>query len=99
MAICVIAVVGVAPCQCFSPGENHTTSPGRPNFLSRAARALNPAETRRDDQGLTERMCVPSGAGSRLERDAGASHTCWFGRLEQRINANGAGEILRRSLT
>src|SRR6184192_3910882 len=29
MAMCVIAVVGVAPCQCFSPGENHTTSPGR----------------------------------------------------------------------
>jgi len=29
MAMCVIAVVGVAPCQCLSPGENHTTSPGR----------------------------------------------------------------------
>src|ERR1700761_3704411 len=25
----VIADVGVAPCQCFSSGENHTTSPGR----------------------------------------------------------------------
>src|SRR5687767_5235893 len=25
----VIAVVGAAPCQCFSPGENQTTSPGR----------------------------------------------------------------------
>src|SRR5439155_12240362 len=29
MATCVMAVVGPAPCQCFSPGENHTTSPGR----------------------------------------------------------------------
>src|SRR6058998_2428702 len=29
MAICVIAVVGVAPCQCFSLGANQTTSPGR----------------------------------------------------------------------
>src|SRR5262249_28041160 len=29
MAMCVIAVVAVAPCQCFSPGGNHTTSPGR----------------------------------------------------------------------
>jgi hypothetical protein len=29
MAICVIAVVSVAPCQCFSPGEKQTTSPGR----------------------------------------------------------------------
>src|SRR3954467_11595270 len=28
MAMCVIAVVGVAPCQCFSPGGNQTTSPG-----------------------------------------------------------------------
>ena len=26
--ICVIAVVGAAPCQCFSPGEDHITSPG-----------------------------------------------------------------------
>ena len=24
-----MAVVGVAPCQCFSPGANQTTSPGR----------------------------------------------------------------------
>src|SRR5882762_6575281 len=29
MAMCVIAVVEVAPCQCFSPGGHHTTSPGR----------------------------------------------------------------------
>ena len=25
--MCVMAVVGAAPCQCFSPGENQTTSP------------------------------------------------------------------------
>ena len=29
IAICVIAVVGAAPCQCFSPGANQMTSPGR----------------------------------------------------------------------
>src|ERR671928_2024221 len=29
MAIWVMAVVCVAPCQCFSPGGNQTTSPGR----------------------------------------------------------------------
>src|ERR1700738_3991660 len=29
MAMCVMAVVAVAPCQCFSPGENQITSPGR----------------------------------------------------------------------
>src|SRR5207244_5139321 len=29
MAMWVIAVCGVAPCQCFSSGGNQTTSPGR----------------------------------------------------------------------
>src|SRR5260370_35501762 len=29
MAMCVIAVLEVAPCQCFSPGGHQTTSPGR----------------------------------------------------------------------
>src|SRR5712692_1575867 len=29
MAICVMAVVAVAPCQCFSPGGHQITSPGR----------------------------------------------------------------------
>src|SRR5436190_5683415 len=29
MAIWLIAVLGEAPCQCFSFGGNHTTSPGR----------------------------------------------------------------------
>src|SRR5437773_3911387 len=29
MAMCVMAVVFVAPCQCFSPGGHQTTSPGR----------------------------------------------------------------------
>ena len=28
MAMCVIAVVGAAPCQCFTPGGIQTTSPG-----------------------------------------------------------------------
>jgi hypothetical protein len=28
MAICVMLVVAVAPGQCFSAGENQTTSPG-----------------------------------------------------------------------
>src|SRR5258706_6545029 len=27
--MCVMAVVEVAPCQCFSPGGHQTTSPGR----------------------------------------------------------------------
>src|SRR4029077_3957550 len=37
MAICVIAVVGVAPCQCFSLGANQTTSPGRISSIGPAS--------------------------------------------------------------
>jgi hypothetical protein len=33
MAMCVIAVVGVAPCQCFNPAGNQTTSPGRTSSI------------------------------------------------------------------
>ena len=68
----------------------------RPNFLDRTALALNPPKTRRDDQRLTEWMCMPGGVSTRLERDTCATHTCRFGCLEQRINANCAGKIFRR---
>ena len=49
------AVVGVASCQRFSLNENrhHIASP---NFLDSAALALDPAETRGDDQRLAEPM-------------------------------------------
>src|SRR5213082_3078270 len=91
MAMCVIAVVGVAPCQCFSPGANQTTSPGR-IFSIGVALALNPAKTGRDNQRLTEWMCMPGSASTRLEGDACATNASRFGCLEQRINANRAGE-------
>src|SRR5205823_4320674 len=47
IAMCVIAVVVAAPCQCFSPGANQMTSPGRicsTDPPSRCARPL-PAVT------------------------------------------------------
>jgi hypothetical protein len=50
----------------------------RPDFLYRAAPTLHPSETGRDDQHLTEWMRMPGGPGTRFERDAGASNTCWF---------------------
>ena len=71
MAIWVIAVVGAAPCQCFSPGGIQTTSPG-PDFLDGASPALRPAATGRHDQSLAQRMSVPCGPGAGLECDAGA---------------------------
>src|ERR1700731_2280902 len=42
MAIWVIAVVGVAPCQCFSPGGIQTTSPGRISSTGPSQRCARP---------------------------------------------------------
>src|SRR5438105_4760715 len=42
-AMCVMAVVGEAPCQCFSPGGNHTTSPGRISSTGPLQRCARPA--------------------------------------------------------
>src|SRR6476469_4402465 len=42
MAICIIAVVGDAPCQCFSPGGNQTTSPGRISSIGPPQRCARP---------------------------------------------------------
>src|SRR5207245_4474580 len=42
MAICVIAVVAVAPCQCFSPGGNQTTSPGRISSIGPPSHCTQP---------------------------------------------------------
>src|SRR5439155_27058960 len=47
-----------------------------------------------DDQGLAERVRVPGGPGTGLERDTGARHACRIGGLEQRVNAHRAGEPL-----
>src|SRR5579884_1667507 len=42
MAMCVMAVVGAAPCQCFSPGWNQTTSPGRISSIGPPQRCARP---------------------------------------------------------
>src|SRR5690349_13421252 len=42
MATCIIAVVGVAPCQCFSPGGNHTTSPAKISSIGPPQRCTRP---------------------------------------------------------
>ena len=53
MAMWVMAVVGVAPCQCFSPGGNQITSPGRISSIGPAP-ALRQAAAGRHDQGLAQ---------------------------------------------
>src|SRR5579872_6432570 len=40
--MCVMAVVGAAPCQCFSPGSNQTTSPGRISSMGPPQRCARP---------------------------------------------------------
>src|SRR5437773_8132138 len=71
----------------------------RPNFLDRSAPTLSPSESRRDEQRLTEWMCMPSGASTRLESDACPANTRRFGCLEQRVNPNCPGKIFGRSLS
>src|SRR6266404_9877013 len=40
--MCVMAVVGIAPCQCFSLGANQTTSPGRISSIGPPSRCAHP---------------------------------------------------------
>src|SRR6266487_50681 len=40
--MCVIAALGDAPCQCFSPGANQTTSPGRISSIGPPQRCAQP---------------------------------------------------------
>jgi hypothetical protein len=70
----------------------------RPDFLDRATPPLHPPETERNDQRLTEWMCMSCGAGTRFERNARCTGTCRFMRFEEWVNANCASEPLCRSL-
>src|ERR1017187_8803111 len=42
MAMCVRAVAGAAPCQCFSPGGNQMMSPGRISSIGPPQRCASP---------------------------------------------------------
>src|SRR6185437_11531805 len=86
---------GAVPVLLARREPDHVT---RPDFLDRAALALHPAEARGDDQGLAERMRMPGGPRTGLEEDDGAPDPGRIGRLEQRVDAYRAGEILGRSL-
>src|SRR4051794_40300572 len=66
--MCVIAVVGVAPCQCFSPGGNHTTSPGRISSTGPPSRCAQP-------QPLVTINVWPSGCVCHAVRAPGSNVT------------------------
>ena len=97
MAMWVMAVVGEAPCQCFSPGANQTTSPGRISSTGPPSRCAQP-QPGGDDQRLAERMGVPGRARARLEGDRGPCTRSGARRVEQRVDAHRAGEPVARAL-
>ena len=67
------------------------------DLLDGTAFDLHPAAASRDNEPLAERMRMPGRPGTRLERDAGCTRTSGSVWVEQGINANGAGEPIRRS--
>jgi hypothetical protein len=60
--------------------------------------ALRPAAARRDDERLPQRMRVPVGARTRLERHCRTGVTGRRGRRVERVDAHGSGKPLRRAL-
>lgn len=66
----------------------------RPDFLNGGAPFLHKADAGRNDERLTERMRVPSGACARLESDGCAAYPGRPAPFETVVDADGAGEIL-----
>jgi hypothetical protein len=60
------------------------------------ALALGPATAGGDDEGLTQGVGMPIGAGARLKGDAGAGDPSGRRRIIQRVEADRTGEILCR---
>src|SRR5439155_21082174 len=68
------------------------------DLLDRPAPALAAADAAGHDQRLAERVGVPGGAGAGFEGDAGPGDAGRRGRREQRVDADRAGEPIRRPL-
>src|SRR2546427_5995331 len=88
MAMCVIAVVAFAPCQCFSPGldRDHITWS---NLLDRAIPGLYQAAASCHDQGLAQRVGMPIRPSARLKRNTGPNCMCWvLDRKSTRLNSS-----------
>ena len=85
MAMCVMAVVGAGPVPVlFARREPHHVA--GPDFLDRPALPLHPAAAAGHDQRLAQRVGVPRGACTRLERDAGPADA-------GRVGASNSGSI------
>src|SRR5215469_16625341 len=67
------------------------------DLLDRGALALHPSEPGGDDQHLPERMRMPRGASTRLERDLAGTDARGLRRLEQRVDTNRPGEPVFRT--
>src|SRR5437016_267103 len=85
MAMCVIATVVVAPCQCFTFGGHHTTSPARisSTFPSHVWVQPHPHVTTSD---------CPNGCVCQAVRAPGSNVT------RAQLNRAGAGAFIRGSM-
>jgi hypothetical protein len=89
MAMCVMAVVGLAPCQCFSPAGIEITAPGV-DLFDPSAFAQSPTPPRRSRltsgrvDGCATRCAHPA---QRSRLPGGPS---WSVGIEQRINPHSA---------
>ena len=93
MAMCVMAVVArrAVPMLLTRRERDHVAGP---DLLDRATPALSAAAACRHDQRLAQRVGVPGGPGAGLERDAGAERHAPDRGLEERVDADRAGELL-----
>jgi AraC-like DNA-binding protein len=88
MAMWVMAVVGAAPCQCFSPGGNQTTSPGRISSIGPPQRCTRP------EPAVTTNAIYPHGAEHETER-AQAYREELAERITQAVRQDGRVEVLK----
>ncbi len=80
----------------FFAGFEPDDVPGM-NFFDGAAFALGPAAAGGNDERLAEGVRVPRGAGAGFEGDVGALNEGGIGCMEQRVNADCAGEPVGRA--
>ena len=97
MAMWLIAVVGGGAVPVLLAGREPDDVAGA-DLLDRPALALHPAAAGGDDQRLAERVGVPGRPRARLEGDQRAGNPGRVGRAEQRVDADRAGEPVRRAL-